>query len=83
MGITELAGNLFRDTQTAERIRSKNVRGLREAADSARTVGKEVRDMMIRNSGVKPEDLPVEEDVRKVKSRLKKASRTMIKHDKK
>lgn len=83
MGITELAGNLFRDTQTAERIRSKNVRGLREAADSARTVGKEVRDMMIRNSGVKPEDLPVEEDVKKVKTRLKKASRTMIKHDKK
>lgn len=82
MGITELAGNLFRDTQTAERIRSKNVRGLREAADSARTVGKEVRDMMIRNSGVKPEDLPVEEDVKKVKTRLKKASRTMIKHDK-
>lgn len=39
--------------------------------------------MMFRNSGTNPEDLPIEEDVRKVKSRLKKASRTMIKHDKK
>lgn len=83
MGITELAGNLFRDTQTVERIRSQKVRGLRAASESARTVGKEVRDMMIRNSGIRPEDLPAEEDVKKVKSRLKKASRTMIKHDKK
>lgn len=83
MGITELAGNLFRDTQTAERIRSKNVRGLREASESARAVGRAVRDMMYRNSGINPEDLPIEEDVKKVKSRLKKANRTMIKHDKK
>lgn len=83
MGITELAGNLFRDTQTAERIRSKGVKGLRDAAASAKAVGKEVREMMFRNSGTNPEDLPIEEDVRKVKSRLKKASRTMIKHDKK
>ncbi len=83
MGITELAGNLFRDTQTVERIRSQRVRGLKAASESARTVGREVREMMIRNSGVNPEDLPTEEDVKKVKSRLKKASRTMIKHDKK
>lgn len=83
MGLTELAGNLFRDTQTVERIRSQGVRGLKAASESARTVGREVREMMIRNSGVRPEDLPAEEDVKKVKSRLKKASRTMIKHDKK
>lgn len=81
MGLTELAGNLFRDTQTVERIRSQNVRGLTAASESARTVGEEVRSMMIRNSGIKPEDLPVEEDIKHVKSRLKKASRTMIKHD--
>ena len=83
MGLTELAGNLFRDTQTVERIRSQGVLGLKAASESARTVGREVREMMIRNSGVRPEDLPAEEDVKKVKSRLKKASRTMIKHDKK
>lgn len=52
------------------------------ASKSAREVGAEVRKMMIRNSGVKPEDLPADEDIKKIKTRLRKASRTMIKHDK-
>lgn len=82
MGLTELAGNLFRVTQTSERIRSQGVRGVNAASKSAREVGAEVRKMMIRNSGVKPEDLPADEDIKKIKTRLRKASRTMIKHDK-
>lgn len=81
MGITELAGNLFRVTQTSERIRSQNISGLSNATRSAKQVGAEVREMMYRNSGIHPEDLPIEDDIKKVKSTLKKVNRNMVKHD--
>lgn len=83
MGNTELAGNWFRVTQTAERIKSENVKGLDALKNTASQVGKEVRDMMIKNSGMAPEQLGLEQDIRKVKKALKGANKEMIKHDKK
>lgn len=82
MGNTELAGNWFRVTQTAERIKNKNVKGLTALQNTASQVGKEVRDMMIKNSGIAPERLELEQDIREVKKTLKGANREMIKHDK-
>ncbi len=82
MGNTELAGNWFRVTQTAERIKSKRASGLSELQQTASQVGREVREMMIKNSGVSPENLALEEDIREVKKTLKGANREMIKHDK-
>lgn len=82
MGLEELAGNLFRVTQTAARIKSKRVAGLNALNDTAHTVGREVRQMMISNSGTTPEALPIAEDVAKVRSRLKSANREMRKLDK-
>lgn len=79
MGMEELAGNLFRVTQTTARIRARDVRGLRQLSDTANEVGREVRSMMIQNSGVRPESLPLEEDISKVGSRLKKVDREMRK----
>lgn len=38
--------------------------------------------MMIKNSGEKPENLPLEEDIKSVKNQLRRVSRGMIKHDK-
>lgn len=82
MGNTELAGNWFRVTQTSERIKSKNVRGLSALQNTASQVGKEVRDMMIKNSSIAPEHLELEQDIREVKKTLKGANREMIKYDK-
>ncbi|MFY1028325.1 BRO family protein [Actinobacillus seminis] len=82
MGNTELAGNWFRVTQTAERIKSKNVRGLNALQNTASQVGKEVRDMMIKNSGIAPEHLELEQNIKEVKKTLKGANREMIKYDK-
>ncbi len=82
MGLEELAGNLFRVTQTAARIRSQNVKGLPHLSTTAQQVGNEVRRMMIQNSGTKPEQLALEEDVQGVQRRLKKAAREMKKLDK-
>lgn len=82
MGLEELAGNLFRVTQTAARIKSKNVRGLSHLSSTATEVGSEVRRMMVHNSGVAPEALPLEEDVQGIQKRLKKVDREMKKLDK-
>lgn len=82
MGNTELAGNWFRVTQTAERIKSKNVKGLNALQNTASQVGKEVRDMMIKNSGIAPEHLELETDIKDVKKALEGANKEMIKYDK-
>jgi DNA-damage-inducible protein D len=82
MGLEELAGNLFRVTQTTVRIRSQKVEGTAHLIDTAKNVGAEVRQIMIRNSGgIAPEALPISQDISVVKSRLKSANRRMRKLD--
>lgn len=82
MNVTELAANSFRTTQTAEKIRSTNTKGLSNVQEIARKVAKNVRDIMISNSNIKPEDIPLEEDINEVKKELRKTHREMIKIDK-
>jgi DNA-damage-inducible protein D len=81
MGLEEMAGNLFRVTQTAARIKNQGVMGLPALSDTALRVGREVRSIMIKNSGVTPESLAVAEDISGVKRRLKSAERAMKKID--
>lgn len=77
MGLEEMAGNLFRVTQTAARVKNQNAAGLDQLAATATQVGGEVRAMMIKNSGVTPESLPIECDVKKLPTQLKKVKRQM------
>lgn len=81
MGLTELAGNLFRVTQTAEKLRTTPGVGLRSAQATARQVGQEVRRMMIDNSGMAPEALPVEENIKNVKKGLRHTAKELKKLD--
>lgn len=81
MDLEELAGNLFRVTQTAARIKNQRLTGLPSLSDTAHRVGREVRNIMIKNSGVAPEALPIAEDISGVKRRLKSAARAMRKMD--
>ena len=81
MGATELAGNFFRVTQTAERIKNRGVRGQQALQQTAKDIGKTVRRTMIENSGIAPENLAIAEDLNKVKKRLKSANRGMCKLD--
>jgi len=60
MGLEELAGNLFRVTQTAKRIKTKQVRGLPYLSKTAREVGAEVREMMMKDGAMAPEEIPIE-----------------------
>lgn len=81
MGKTELAANLFRVTQTAERIKNVGATGVTQLSSTAHEVGKEVRGIMLRSSGIAPESLPLEEDLTKIKGRLKSANKEMKKLD--
>ena len=81
MGLTELAGNLFRVTQTAERLKQTPNIGLRSAQRTAHNVGAEVRGMMIHNSGQPPEALPVEANIKDVKRQLRNTAKEMKKLD--
>ena len=58
MGSTELAANLFRATQTDEKLRRDQVMGKKEAGDVHFEVGKKVRQTIAELGGTMPEDLP-------------------------
>lgn len=81
MGITELAANTFRVTQTAERLKHTRATGLKHASTVAHQVGAEVRSVMVRSSGTRPEDLAIEEDLNSVKKGIKSTQRDMTKLD--
>lgn len=74
MGSTELAANFFRVTQTEEKLRNENVKGVHAAYNTHYEVGRQVRDAMLKISGVAPEDLPAVEGIKKAEGRLKAVS---------
>lgn len=61
MGSTELAANLFRATQTDEKIRRENIVGKAAANKTHYEVGKKVRQTIKELGGTMPEDLPTPE----------------------
>ncbi len=69
MGSTELAANLFRATQTEEKLKRDNIRGKQKANQTHYEVGKKVRQTIKELGGTMPEDLPTEESIRKIESK--------------
>ena len=82
MDKTELAANLFRVTQTEEKIRAERIRGQPALERTAEDVGRKVRRTMVEISGKKPEDLPPAEDIKEVHKKLKSTHREIRKLDK-
>lgn len=77
MGSTELAANLFRATQTDEKLRRENVQGKDAANRTHYEVGAKVRQTIAELGGTMPEDLPTPEKsvkqlAREQKKQLKK-----------
>lgn len=58
MGSTELAANLFRATQTDEKLRRENIQGKEKANQTHFEVGQKVRQTIKELGGTMPEDLP-------------------------
>ena len=77
MGRTELAANLFKLTQTEERIKNYNVQGQQNLEATHQRVGREVRDIILKNSGKSPEELPMERKLPDVRKELKATYKKM------
>ncbi|MBX3162936.1 MAG: DNA damage-inducible protein D [Bacteroidetes bacterium] len=69
MGSTELAANLFRATQTEEKLNRENIKGKQNANQAHFEVGKKVRQTIKELGGTMPEDLPVEESIKKLEKK--------------
>lgn len=66
MGSTELAANLFRATQTEDKIRRENIKGKEKANQTHYEVGSKVRKTIEELGGEMPENLPSAESIRKI-----------------
>ena len=73
MGSTELAANLFRATQTEEKLRRENIQGKQAANNTHYEVGKKVRQTIAELGGTMPEDLPTpEKSIKQIEKEQKK-----------
>lgn len=73
MGSTELAANLFRATQTDEKLRREKIKGIDKANQTHFEVGAKVRQTIKELGGTMPEDLPTpEESVKTIEKRIQK-----------
>ena len=64
MGSTELAANLFRATQTEEKLRRENIKGKQKANETHYKVGAKVRKTIKELGGTMPEDLPTASSIK-------------------
>lgn len=73
MGSTELAANLFRATQTEEKLRRDGVDNKHDANKTHNEVGKKVRQTIKELGGTMPEDLPTpDKSIRQLEREKKK-----------
>ena len=73
MGSTELAANLFRATQTDEKLRRENIHGKQAACETHYAVWKKVRKTIQELGGTMPEDLPTpEKSIKQIEREQKK-----------
>ncbi|MDE6410702.1 MAG: DNA damage-inducible protein D [Muribaculaceae bacterium] len=72
MGSTELAANLFRATQTEDKLRRDNIKGKDMANRIHKEVGAKVRQTIKDLGGTMPENLPVADSIKNLKEKKKR-----------
>lgn len=76
MGSTELAANLFRATQTDEKLRREHIQGKDAANETHYQVGRKVRQTIAELGGTMPEDLPApEKSIKQIQREQKKLAK--------
>ena len=58
MGCVELAANLFRITQTEQKLKNENISGENNANMTHYNMGRDIREFIANQGGTMPEDLP-------------------------
>lgn len=82
MGSTELAANLFRATQTEEKLRNENIKGKQKANQTHYEVGAKVRQTIKEIGGTMPENLPAAESIKTVQKKLNKTDKQKLDKEK-
>ena len=77
MGSEELAANLFRITQTESKLKRDNISTEKEANKTHYNIGKNIREVIAKNGGTMPEDLPTPE--KSLKQLEKENKRSLVK----
>jgi len=72
MGSTELAANLFRATQTEEKLKRERIKGKQKANQTHFEVGKKVRKTIQEIGGEMPENLPAADSIKKLEPKVEK-----------
>lgn len=70
IGSTELAANLFRATQTEEKLKREQIKGKQKANQTHFEVGKKVRKTIEELGGTMPENLPPSESIKSIKKKV-------------
>lgn len=83
MGSTELAANLFRATQTEEKLTRENIKGKSNANRVHYEVGAKVRQTIKELGGTMPENLPTVESIKKIENKRKKILKSIEPSDEK
>ena len=73
MGSTELAANLFRATQTEDKLRREHINGKQKANQIHFEVGQKVRQTIKELGGTMPENLPTEASIKVVERKKNKS----------
>ena len=68
MGSTELAANLFRATQTEEKLNNDQIKGKANANNTHFEIGAKVRKTIQEIGGTMPEELPAADSIKKVET---------------
>ena len=79
MGSDELIANLFRISQTEKKLKKDNIQTEKEANKTHYNIGKNIREVIEKNGGTMPEDLPTPE---KSLKQLEKEKNNMLKNNK-
>ena len=79
MGSDELIANLFRISQTEQKLKKDNIQTEKEANKTHYNIGKNIREVIEKNGGTMPEDLQTPE---KSLKQLEKEKNNMLKNNK-
>ena len=73
MGSDELIANLFRISQTEQKLKRDNITIEKDANNAHYEVGKNIREVIAKNGGTMPENLPTpNKSLKEIESKIKK-----------
>lgn len=72
MGSDELIANLFRISQTEQKLKRDNISLEKDANNAHYEVGKNIREVIAKNGGNMPEDMPTpSKSLKEIESKMK------------